>query len=240
MFIPCEKAYAEDRLKNGFTRVMSFVDLSILAKYFKYLGKNKTQIHEDLVSFCKKFYGDYNNVLFAPRLQKAIDKNDESELRIFKSIGITKNEIDIIHTISDFRYQKILFIFLIIGKIFHEDGEINYYCNNSFTEVIKEAKVNINKKERERILHELNLTGLVSNTLNGSVKINFVDESQNDFYIIVNDKNNLISFFPFECFNCKKELNKISRKHNLCEECYKEKRRMVIRDSTRKYRENNM
>lgn len=240
MFIPCEKTYAEDRLKNGFTRVMSFVDLSMLAKYFKYLGKNKLQIREDLILFCKKFYGDYNEVLFSERLQKAIDTIDKAELRIFKPVGITKNEIDVIHTVSDFRYQKILFIMLIISKIFYEKGETNYYCNNSFTEVLKEAKVNINKKERERILHELNLTSLVSSTLNGSIKINFIDENQKDFYIIVNDKNNLISFFPFRCFSCKKELDKISKKHNLCEDCYAEKRREDIKKNVQNLRNKRM
>ncbi len=225
MIILCEKKYAEERLQNGFSRKMSRKDLSYLARYFKYLGKNKTQIQSCLIDFCKKFDDDYNEVLFAERIEKATNSIDKYTLRIFRPIGITHNELLSIRSIPDFRYQKILFVMLVIAKMYSSSDSTDFYANHKFHDYVHLAKVSATKSEYQEISSKLNDTGLISTTLNDTYKLNFVDKDQSSFDIVVDDETKIVDFLPFACSVCGKEIDKRGHRHKMCNDCWKEHRK---------------
>ncbi len=224
MLVPCEKKYAEELLRTGFRRFLSKRDLSILARHSKYLGKNKEQTRDDLVKFCIKFSEDYNYVLFYDRIAEAVNNSEKYQLRVFSPIGITQNEINTIRTIPDFRKQKALFIMLVLGKMFAREDIEKTYVNFSFSEILRLAKISVNKAEKDKLGQDLIDTELVDINGNAKFEVSFIDENQNDFVIIVTDENNIISFLPFQCPECGKEMQlKSKRSRKICDECYSKK-----------------
>lgn len=229
----CEKSYAENLLINGFSRFMSYNDLAILARYYKYLGKNKSQIYSDLINFCSKYNSDFNEVLSFKKIKNAVKTIDKYSLRIGKSVDITKAEMNSILELKDYKFQKVLFVMLAIAKYFKEHKtnikekketkySNNYYVNEKFTNLLKMAKVNISKTKRIEMMHALEEMGYFSTTLVGSFKINFINYLS-PIEIHVENMDNLISFFPFYCKSCKNKYSPIPRdRMGLCGSCYQE------------------
>jgi hypothetical protein len=245
MIIFCEKKHAEWMLENGFHNFMSSQDLSILARYLKYIGKNKTQIKEDLIEFCKRHNPEFNEVIYDKKIRWVIGTCDKYKLRIAMDIVVTEKELEIIKSVKNYKHEKILFVMLVIAKYFKHNriridqhkvkNNENFYVNAKFTDILKQAKVNVTKKERNQLLFELNQTNLIESTLNGAYKINFVSENS-DSMVLIGDIDNIIDYFPVFCVKCGKKMDKKSYKHDMCPDCYKEYRTDKIREHVRKHR----
>lgn len=245
-----EKKAAEKILENGFSSFMSRKDLCILAKYFKYIGKNKTQIRKSLIEFCEKHNPEFNEVLSRERIDNAINSSDKFGLRLPVAINITESELNIIKNIGDYNRQKILFVMLMIAKYAKYSGtrykpkkesiyDNNFYINEKPTSILKMAKVNMNKNDRKKVFANFNKLGVIKPTYSGGFQIMIVDELSPISLTII-DMDNMIDFYPFYCEKCGKLADKVGRKHDLCENCYKEKRKLLIKESVRKYRNSNM
>ena len=118
MIIFCEKKHAEWMLENGFHNFMSSQDLSILARYLKYIGKNKTQIKSDLIDFCKRYNPEFNEVIYDKKIRWVIGTCDKYKLRITMSIKVTEKELETIKSVKNYKYEKILFVMLVIAMYF--------------------------------------------------------------------------------------------------------------------------
>jgi hypothetical protein len=237
MTILCEKEYAEERLTNGFTRQGSFIDLKTVAKYFRYIGKDSEQTKQALVEFCKKFSSDYNEVIFERLIINAVRQTKDSKLRIYKPIGITKNELEAIRSVEDYRKQKILFVMLFFSKLFRsEDSDKTFYCNVSYTEILRIAKVKALAREKKEITHELNEIGFISTTRKGHYEILFADKQQKDFVLLVNNKEDIISHLLFKCPDCGKEMPIGAKYRKMCDECWKVRERELWKENKRKIR----
>lgn len=247
-----EKKYALNLLKNGFSSTyINFNDLCILAKYFKYIGKNRTQIRKNLQDFCIKFGQEYSEVLFRDRIEGAIKQSQKYGLRIPIDVNITENELEIIKNIGDYKRQKILFVMLVVAKYFkYTDARSqdkrkkvndNFYVNENFNDILELANVNIQRLERRDIFYDLYQSKLIYMDMNRRndiyYKINFIDDDS-DIVIIVNDIENIIKFYPVYCEKCGKVIENKSKRHNYCENCYKEYRKDVNRQNMRRIRDN--
>jgi hypothetical protein len=244
-----EKDEAERLLKNGFTSFMSFQDLALLARYFKYLGKNNTQIRKSLIAFCQKYNSDFNEILARNKIENAILNSQKFSLRLKMDVNITQSELDTIKK-NNYKIQRILFILLVIAKYFKYNNtsikqkeptkyDANFYVSEKFTTIIKMANINVSKKERHALSLALTKSGLVTPTLVGSLQINFVDDNS-PVVIVVTDMNNIISFLPFFCANCGKEIEEKAKRHDFCDECYKGKRKEDIKNNVQHYRKKNV
>ena len=252
-----EKDHAEKLLKNGLTSFMNYQDLSVLAKYFKYIGQNRIQIKQSLLDFCKKFVPNFNEILSRKKINDAIDTSQEYSLRLPIDVNVTESELDIIKSCGDYKRQKILFVMLVIAKYFkYNDTRLtpknsgehdnDFYVNDTFINVLKMAKVNVSRIERMNLLYDLEQSNLITtinpprknkkkknNNNNISYRVNFIYDDS-DTSIIVKDMNDIVKFYPFYCEKCGKEINKAKR-HNLCLGCYEEKRKEIIKVSSRNY-----
>jgi hypothetical protein len=240
-----EKEQAEKILKNGLSSFMSYPELSLLAKYFKYLGKNKIQIENSLIEFCKKNVPEFNEILSRRTIDNAVKSSEVYKIRLPIYINITEFEVESIKNSGDYKKQKILFCMLVIAKYFkYNDVNIikkeptkydsNFYTNCSLMNILKIAKINISKKERNTIQYELHQAGYTTAVDDNSFQLHFINEDS-PVSIIVTDMDNIVNFYPIFCENCKKRIPQKPKRHCLCDECYKEKRKEVIRNNSRAY-----
>jgi len=219
-----EKAHAKKLLKSGFTSFMSGTDLRILAKYFKHLGKNKSQIEKDIFAFCEKHNPDFNPVIYDQNIKSIIKSAIKADLKASKDVKVTKNELECIKNIKNYTRQKILFVMLVLAKHGAKEGAKKFYANPPFTEVLRYAKVNTNKEGWHKIVYELNQTGVIQGTKNQTCQVMFVD-TMGETEIVVDDMENIVSFFPFFCASCGKTLETKPKRRDVCDECYNEFRK---------------
>lgn len=230
-----EKKAAEEILENGFSSFMSRKDLGILAKYFKYLGKNKTQIRKSLIEFCEKYSLEFNEVLSRERINNAINNSDKFGLRLPASINVTESELESIKNIGNYNRQKILFVMLVIAKYakysetrykpkkesIYDD---NFYVNEKTTSILKMAKVNMNKIDRRKVFADFKKLGVIDSTYSGAFRIMIVDELS-PILLTISDMDNMIDFYPFKneitCEICGKLVEKTGKRQKYCLDCYK-------------------
>lgn len=233
-----EKEYAEKLLQSGSIKFMYYVDLVIIAKYLRYIGKNNKQVKEDLVNFCKKFNNDYNEIIYDQRINNAIKTSQKSTLKMHMDINITEEEMKTIRSAGGYNIQKILFVYLALGKHSKKNNTLIkknekeeykdfYYVSNGTRNkffVFGLAKVNLRGEDRVTLLYNLGQNGLLGHTRKGSVTILFVDEDSPS-EIVISDMNNIISFFGYICPLCGCEVENPSAKKNICDECYRKQRK---------------
>ena len=233
-----EKEYAEKLLQSGSIKFMYYVDLVIIAKYLRHIGKNNRQIKEDLINFCKKFNNDYNEVIYDQRINNAIKTSQKSTLKMHMDINITEEEMKTIRSVDGYNKQKILFVYLALGKhaknnntlikrVEKEKYKDFYYVSNGTSNkffVFKLAKVNLRGEDRVKLLYELGQDNLLGHTRKGSVTVLFVDNNS-PVDIVITDMNNIISFFKYACPICGEEVENPSAKKNICDKCYRKQRR---------------
>jgi len=245
-----EEKRARVLLEQGTQAFITYEDLSILAKYFKYIGKNRSQIERSLIEFCENNNPNFNEILFRKKIEYAIKSCDKFGIRLHIVVPVTNNELDIIKNCGDYKRQKILFVMLVVAKYFkyndtrltpkknniHDD---DFYVNIKLVDILKMAKVNISKIERRDIIYDLEQSELITlikrRTGGISFQINFIDENSEP-NIIVTDMDNIIDFYYFNCEKCGRQITNRAKRHDLCEECYREKRKSTYRESKRKYR----
>lgn len=244
-----EEEYAKNLLNGAKkNKQLTFHEISLVAIYLRNtIGKSKTQVHKDLVDFCKYNNSDFNEILGNRKLKAAIKKTDLYNIRKRHDVGVTEFEMQTIkESFDNYKCQKVLFIMLVISKFFHnkehyrkkKPGKYDdrYYVNQSLNQVFKIAKVHVGLKERYQILYKIQQSGLIETTLRGTFEILFVDENS-PVEILITDLNNVESFFPFYCIACGKQYERASySKTQLCDDCYKRKRKEDERKRMQKAR----
>jgi hypothetical protein len=107
----------------------------------------------------------------------------------------------------------------------HDD---DFYVNIKWLDILKMAKVNVSKLERRDIIYDLEQSELVTiiKRRRGGVsfQVNFIDENSEPI-IIIDDMDNVISFYPFYCKICGKIMSYKYAVREKCNECYLEYRK---------------
>jgi len=247
-----EEKRAKILLEQGTQSFVTYEDLSILAKYFKYIGKNKTQIEKSLIEFCEKNICNFNEILFRDKIENAINSCDKFGIRLHIDVPITNNELEIIKNCGDYKRQKILFVMLVVAKYFkyndtrltpkkNNDHDDDFYVNIKWLDILKMAKVNVSKLERRDIIYDLEQSELVTiiKRRKGGVsfQVNFIDENSEPI-IIIDDMDNVISFYYFNCEKCGKPIKDRAKRHDLCEDCFLARKKELTKLRVRKHRKN--
>ena len=235
-----EQEYAKKLLSHGFARFMSQNDLNILAKYLRFIGKKPRQIKSDLEQFCIKHNPSFNMVVSGYKIKKAINLSKKYKLRLHIDVPITKKELQTIREIENYRYEKILFVMLVIAKYFglrkQNYKEKVFFVKERFTYILSLAKIHVSKVERYKIHYDLEQTKLIETTLSNSFIINFVD-CDGSPEIVVHDTNKIADFYWPACASCGKPYKKRGGNHKMCDECWKERNKDLWKKSSLKYRQ---
>jgi hypothetical protein len=232
--------YIENFLKNGFVGYPKRNDLNLLAIYYREQGLGDIRIRKSLLEFCQRFNPDYNEVLNADNLDVAVRQSADRSLKICNHIVITEDEMEKIKSISNQKYQKILFVMLAMSKALnpqYDSKDKKTYLNVNFGEILRFSKLYIGKLEKSKIKHDLFLLGMMDavgpNTkyfCNG--KDNFVLFFRNDdspAFVEIGDPDNIVSYFPFFCSVCGKSVTKTGSRQKMCKDCWKKKNKAYDR-----------
>lgn len=241
MIIFDELAYAEEMNKKGFIKCFSIYELSIYAKWKKFLGLDKNKIEEELIDFSKKNNKDFVYDIDYPKIDAALKSIDEYRLRTTISTNITENEIKTILSLDNKIYCKALFIMLVVSKyyknnnikIVKDDEEINdknkdvYFCKLSDAEISELAGVRFREtSERNKMFGYFYDKGLNDVTTGKKCTriVKYVDDNS-PVVITVNDYDHIILYYDKyigdkigECKKCGK-LFKQGKKNN-ADYCY--------------------
>lgn len=234
LIIVDEKTYAENLLKNGFSKFMSYRDLLILAKYYRWTGLEYKEIEIKLEDFCLRYNPLYNKVKNRWRIVKAVNGAKKNNLRLPFSIVITENEIKRILSIKNRKYERVLFAILVLAKYYkfsigknkenQKPEKIGYYLSFDFEDIALAAKVNFTQKKMIECFHKLYLAGYYKLTKYGSMMIDYADDSSTPM-IEVTDINDISSFLPYLCTECGKIITRTGNRKIMCDECYAEKKK---------------
>lgn len=231
-----EEKYAERLLEKGFKDDLKWSDIFILAKYFRYKGYKPAKIKKSIGEFYEKhcYFGNKN--IINSRIESAIKKSEKQPLYIPMDVYITKEEIKKIRSIHYYRYEKIVFVMLVIArrnKMLYNSHSSRYYVNEKFSDILKIAKVYCGKDERNKIKHDLYTLGMIvtpemnkmSEYNRGDIQELLYAYDSKNYAVIVNNFDDILMFYPQLCDDCGKEIPyKKRKKNNLCEECYSSKR----------------
>jgi len=163
-----ERSFAENLLKTK-KYGRNYVPLKILvllAKYFKYSGKETREIKKLLKEICKSVDPTFNETTQSWKIGASIREMKKRRIRTVIPIPITEAELEKIRAINDYDLQKVMFVFLVYSKVLkYNDTKIKprksprviglFYTNEKDNVIFSVARVNVTKKKRKQMLHVL-------------------------------------------------------------------------------------
>jgi len=160
-------------------------------------------------------------------MKKTIVESKTYLSQVSKNILITERELESIRSLNNYRYEKILFTMLVLGKyskcINSKNKSKEYYIKESIDTIYRLAHTV--KKKNENIFHTLYKMGFINSIIKADCFVltftNIDDNSETK--IIVKNMSNIISFYPLFCETCGKEFIKFHRSQCICLECQKVK-----------------
>jgi len=235
-----ELEYAENLLEKGFKDFISWEDLCILSRYFRYKGQKRSEIKKSIVKFYKLF-SYYNEQIVGGKIDNAIKKSEKSPLRISTSATITESEVQRIRALKNYKLEKICFVMIVLSranKIAYNSSSSRYYLSMNLSEVLEMANVRATKNERKELKYILSNGSMIrAPEVNRMAPFNsremhemiFIDESSGSG-ITVTDLNDISSFYPQVCIQCGQEMpDRKKRFREICDKCYEKKRDARIR-----------
>lgn len=233
-----ELSKAQDILKNnGFSKgVLTIQELTILAKYYFFLGKTGNKLKKELIDFCKKNSIGFNEIVHRQTIIDAVKRAEKYNLKTSGSIIITTAEMDIIRSLPT-KYGKILFIMIAMAKYDRNNLNKNkknynldnnkYYCNKNMREIIGLARIIMTEDDILTMCKFLAVENQYIRPIEerDNAYIVFCINEDSNPEIIVKDMNHLINYLPFYCEKCGKCVERTGRRQKYCKECWEERER---------------
>jgi hypothetical protein len=253
-----ELSEAKKILKNKDLEYFKISTLTILAKYFKYIGKSWKETEEELIKYCSS----QNTIKFEVydlEVISAIIKNAKKYLlRVPTMCCITEKELQEIETLNNFKTERVFFVMICLAKYFmetntaikpkiYENPKLIFWRGTS--ELFKEARYSNNFFDRNILIGDIQDKGYIETIPNekrtkNSIVINtFYPESNPVIYFKNPDKiYKLYKAYKDDKLNrceiCSVSIIKNSNRQTMCEACSEEKRREQTRERVEKYRDN--
>ena len=190
-----EEKFAKDVLIGQRDDVKSIKQkIDLIARYNYYvLHKNNDDSYSSIIKWLEKHHDIFSEQGYSNIISDCIKKAVKKPFYNVESIKITKNEMDIITSQHNLRYEKILFVLLCMAKvqkIAHgfDNGLISY----NITDLFKTARVSVPVDERENILHEflkLDLIGLPFKNDTKCLFVQFLDDLEDDIVLELNEQD---------------------------------------------------
>lgn len=178
-----EELYAKNLLLGKNKDVKSTVKkIGYITRYnAQILNKSEKDNYISTVQWMNKHQDNFDESSYSNVISNAIKVAKRVSLYKVDGIFITKNEINTIKSLNNIREEKILFVLLCMAKQQSEvfkftDGLVKY----TITDLCKSARISVPADEREYILHDILIKGLISCPKKNDTKclrVNFIEEN---------------------------------------------------------------
>lgn len=248
-YIMNEKKYAEKILKSDeYEKNKNRLSATTaLAKYYKSLGREKSEIRDILRGLINERVKDTREDTVNFWINKALEISWKSPLYETDSIVITKPEIDRIKQIhsvrfKDERIQKLAFTLLCLAKFAKERGIKDYWVNTGLKDIFSIAHIKGQTTERQcLLLNELYNDGYIE--LNPRIKsqsVRVLGIFDGEIEVEVFDINEAgLTFEQYcgkrfiKCDGCGKMVAITNGRNTFCTECAEERNREKTRKRMR-------
>ena len=245
MIVLNEEKYAKDLLTGQRDDVKSIVQkIDLIARYNLHtLKKNNDDSYTSIVKWLDKHHNIFAEQSYSNIISDCIKRAEKKLFYHIDSVKITKKEMSTIVGQNNLRYEKILFVLLCMAKVQKiSHGFDNGLVSYNITDVFKAARVSVPVNERENILHEflkLDLIGLPVKNDTRCLFVKFMDESEDDVVLELNEQDcselaySYLYFTSkakvFRCSKCGKLIKQSKKFGNLCKGCQELHSDMKIR-----------
>ena len=235
MMILNEEKYAKDVLTGQRDDVKSIRQkIDLIARYNHHvLHKNSNDSYSSIIKWLEKHHDIFSEQGYSNIISDCIKKAVKRPFYHIDSVKITKKEMDIITAQNNLRYEKILFVLLCMAKVQKASyGFDNGLISYNITDLFKTARVSVPVDERENILHQflkLDLIGLPMKNDTKCLFVKFVDESEDDIALELNEQDcgELAYAYlkytgkskVFRCVKCGKLIKQSKKFGDLCKGC---------------------
>lgn len=235
MIVLNEEKYARDVLTGRRTDVKSIIEkISLISRYnYHVLHKSDDESYISIVKWLEKHQDIFCEQSYSNIISKYVSKAKKLPFYYIESIKITRKEMDVIQQQKNIRYEKLLFVLLCLAKV----QKISYgFENNLITydirQLFKMARVSVPADDREYILHEFLVNGLIALPKRNDTKclfVNFVDDTEDDIVLEIKEQDCsdlaycYLYFIKkgnvFRCAKCKKLTKQNKKFGDICQEC---------------------
>lgn len=243
--IPNEKKYAEHILATKYLSSKPSTEISVLIKYFYYLGLSPEEVMGKMMEFMEEATG--NSKAWKMKLKRDIKSKQDSKLNVVEQIHITQTELDAIGMLKNEALERLAFGLLVLLKIENEakgrSGDWIVLKNSS--DLFKDIKVNRNSVQRELMIGTLEELGYVFNSVRSgkcAMKINYVDFEGEPAITITSFDDFIVDYCAYKgtkvinCKECGKRVIAKGRNSKYCAECAKEAERQRVKLSMKERR----
>lgn len=226
-----EREHAKKVLKEGLktSRNKDF-ELQLVASYLREQGYNDKELEEELHLFCKSNFSDYNKVKMFDYIDNKVKRSKKRKLKDDFSVKITQAEIDTVFSEDNVKYQKLLFVYLVLAKYYMENSNSDkYYVGCEDNDIFKLCDMYTRKQERLDMMHYLTVKGYITPTSKMSSIVNYVNEDSEVVMEVVPDETMVYRFEEkylggifINCEICGKLVKKTNNRLKYCKECAKD------------------
>lgn len=223
-----EYKHVENILQNGIQTNNSKFEVQLLATYLRENGANEKEMENKLHEFCKHNYNDYNKVKQYKFIDSVIQRSKKLKLKRAYPVNITKKEIDVILREENYKYQKLMFVYLVLAKYYMSNNHTEkYYVGCKDNDIFNFCDMYMRKSDKMDSMHHLTKKGYITPTLSMSSIVNYVNEDSEIIMTFIPDNDMVYHFEKYvggifiNCDMCGRLVKKTNNRIKYCKECAK-------------------
>ncbi|MCI7634021.1 MAG: hypothetical protein MSS80_08360 [Mollicutes bacterium] len=225
-----EREHAKIVIEKGFqtSRNKSF-ELQLVANYLREQGYSDKEIEEELHRISKRNFTDYNKVQMYDFIDNKVKKSKKGKLKENFPVYITRAEMNTILSESNIKYQKLLFVYLVLAKFYMNNNKADkYYVGCEDNDIFKLCDMYTRKQEKLDMMHYLTVKGYIKPTLSMSSIVNYVNEDSEVVMEVIPNEDMIYRFEKeylggifINCEICGRLVKKTNNRIKYCKKCSK-------------------
>jgi len=205
-------------------------ELQLVANYLREQGYNDKQIETELHRISKKSFSDYNKVIMYDFIDRRVKRSKNGTLKSNIPVKITQAEINTILSEENIKYQKLMFVYLVLAKYYMSNNNSDkYYVGCSDTDLFKLCDMYTSRQEKREMVHYLTKKGYIEPTTKMSSIVKYVNENSDIVMEIIPDETMVYNFEKeylggifINCEICGRLVKKTNNRVKYCKECARE------------------
>lgn len=209
---------------NKYDSLSSAVSL-IIRYYIQIKEMSNDEVKSKVKSFLELNHCEFDK--WKRFIKRVIKNSDKYPICRLNEIPITQKEIDIIKSAGSDKKEKILFTFLVIGKLkYLKSGDA--WVNDTSKKIFEQANTSPRADERDYIIrdfYESNIVSYAKSPMNLSIHIDFVDPDGEPVFTVKDLRNLGFRWMKYkgdnyvECQSCGIIFKPTKMNARYCKEC---------------------